>query len=110
MTKVFFVEPVRNGLDISTAERFGQVKYLFKQNDRRASVFRTAEFMEDVSKSLRKNDFDPKVDIFAIAGSMVPVALAAIVLARKYGSIDVLCFNSVTSAYELRSTKELSHA
>lgn len=61
-------------LDLTDAERYGRVTYLFDRFD--VSPMTGDDFMTAVEERLRALDFDPRYDCFIVAGPVVPVTLA----------------------------------
>ena len=106
MSRVFLVEPVRANIDVSSAEKFGELVYIFGPNAKRVSVFKTQEYCVAVLDILRSMDYDPEEDIFCISGSMVPVAVTLSALVAEFvAGIEVLFYNSIEDGYARRTMK-----
>lgn len=99
MPKVFIIEPVRQHIDVSKAQKFGDIIYVFEINDRRCSAFQIIHFGRTVLQRLEQLEFDPKLDFVCIVGAMLTVTIAIIAIAQRYDVFNVLLFNSVDDAY-----------
>ena len=98
-TRVFVIEPVRAQLDISTAEEFGEVIYVFEHDMRRCSVFRHEEFGKAVLRRLQELKFSPDIDCICIVGTMITVVVALIAISQTYDTFNVLLFNATDGTY-----------
>lgn len=99
MPKVFIIERPRNNIDVSDAEKFGEIVYVFGVDDRRCSVFQHVDFGRTILQRLEFLRFDPKLDYVCIVGSMLTVSIAVITIAQCYDEFSTLLFNSVDNAY-----------
>lgn len=99
--RVFIVEEPRAGIDVSTAQRFGQVIPIFSVNCRRPSVFRPNQYREALAEALEALFFDPEKDFFLLAGAVVTVSVALSSIAMKWGHVQILIFNAQESRYVL---------
>jgi hypothetical protein len=88
------IEEPKRDMDLSTAQRFGDVEVIFPEGQRRASIFATEDFLSQLVTELRRRDYDPNLDYIVAAGSVAAVTLAIGEIASLYGSIQVLIFNS----------------
>ena len=100
--RVFMLETPRRHLDVSPAEKYGEIHELFSAADRRPSVFDSQSYVEAVAAALRAKGFDPLVDAFCVVGGMLNVALAMAAIFRVTRTAQLLMFNSVLETYELR--------
>src|ERR1035437_4312699 len=101
-SRVFVIEPPRDGFDLSSAEKFGPIIPIFDSRDRRCSVFKPDEYRDTVWEVLAHNDYNPAVDYFIMIGAMLPVSLtlAAICEHLMVGeSAKVLMFSSHDDSY-----------
>ena len=103
MRRVFLIEQPRSHIDLAKASEFGELTYVFNRDDRRDSVFSCNGFVGSALKSLKQLNFDPHVDVFCIAGSMVPITISASAILCVYGRLDVLLYNARDEEYILRS-------
>lgn len=103
MRRVFLIERPRSHIDLAKAAEFGELTYVFNPDDRRDSVFSCNGFVSSVLKRLKQLNFDTHVDVFCIAGSMVPITISAAAILCVYGHLDVLLYNAREGAYILRS-------
>lgn len=99
MNKVFIIEPPRQNIDVSKAETYGEIVYIFSPTSRRCSVFSHACFGQTVLQRLKELDFDFKADSICIVGAMVTVLTAIIAISQRYDEFNVLLFNSVDDSY-----------
>jgi hypothetical protein len=99
MSRVFIIEQPRSNIDISRAEQFGELVYLFDSNARRCSVFHHHDFGRAILEQLVAANFDYKDDYVCIVGSMLTVAVALIAIAQSFDTFKALLFNSVESEY-----------
>jgi len=98
--RVFLVEAVRANIDITPAEEFGEICYIFNQNTKRKSVFKTNDFCADVLERLQVANFNSSLDLFCVSGSMVPVCVSLAAIVAEYAEgINVLFYNSIEDCY-----------
>lgn len=121
--RLFILEEVRRNIDLTSAHELGEVLHLYNASERRPGLFDVDEFVDAVEERLNTVDFDPTVDAFIIAGSMIAVTLASMAVTRyaaanDYTHVNLLLFDSrsnkyverrmTTSAYAHR--KDIAHA
>jgi len=99
MPKVFVIEVLRRCVDISKANDFGDVTYIFPKDTRRCGVFRHVEFGQTVLNRLHDLDFNNDEDFICIVGTMVSVVISLVAVAQVYGEFNVLLFNSSDDMY-----------
>jgi len=97
--RVIFIEHPRQNINTSSAEKFGEIEYLFDVDSRRCSVFSTEFFQRHIKESLIEINYDPKVDYVCVAGSMVVLAIALVTIAKNYDDFKVLLFSSTENRY-----------
>jgi len=109
--KVFILEPVRQSLDVSKAEAYGEIIYIFRSESRRCSVWDHQSFSAAVLSELKILKFNPKTDFICIVGAMLTVTIAVIAITQRYKEFNALLFNSVSSNYVHRKfvRKEIEH-
>ncbi len=100
---VYLVETPKPNIDVSRAEEFGEVTFVFKPNDRRCSVFHTPEFGNAVVQRLEAAGYDPARDYFCVAGSMVSVITALVAIVSHWGAVRVLVYSAPNSKYVERT-------
>jgi len=99
MPKVFIIEHPRNNVDISDAQKFGDIVCIFERDDRRCGVFHHAEFGRTILRRLEELGFDPDVDFICVVGAMLTVVTAIIAVSQYYDKFNALLFNSVNGSY-----------
>jgi len=99
---VFVVETPRQGIDISKAGIYGDIIYLFGENCRRPSIFQTELFGNAILQRLKQFGYDPDIDSFCVAGSMLAVSIALISISQTFSKFNILMFNSTQSEYTLK--------
>lgn len=99
MSKIFIIEPPRHNIDVSKAQEYGDIVYVFDHDDRRCSVWSHVNFGNTVLRRLTELDFDPEEDSVCIVGAMVTVLIAVVAIAQHYDEFKVLLFNSVDDSY-----------
>jgi hypothetical protein len=99
MSRVFVVEPVKKNIDVKSASRFGDITYVFDGSQRHASIFNPNDYINDVVKSLKRQQFDYRTDYLCMSGSTHSIVLAAMALADRYPSIKLLMFNASACDY-----------
>lgn len=96
-------------LDLTDAERYGRVTYLFDRFD--VSPMTGDDFITAVEDRLRTLNFDPRYDCFIVAGPVVPVTLAFNAVWQHVRQLDdfatggqftVLMFEARDNAYVAR--------
>ena len=101
-SRVFVIEPVRNYIDISKAQKYGEIIYIFNHEDRRCSAWEHVHFGQEILQRLKALEFDSKTDFICIVGAMLTVSITAITVAQHYDKFNILLFNSVNDAYVKR--------
>jgi|AntAceMinimDraft_18_1070375.scaffolds.fasta_scaffold87182_2 hypothetical protein len=99
MPKVFIIEEPRRYIDVSSAEKFGEIIYLFKPMQRRVGVFDHPRYGRAVLQQLLIHNYDPLVDYLCIVGSLVTVSVALIPISQSFDKFKMLLFNSSNSEY-----------
>lgn len=95
------IEPLKNNLDLSDLDRFGNVEYIDELVGRpEPSLFSVDEYKQWLEEGLPKGNF-----AFVIAGSTVKIALMMSVLSDLYDEYDILVYDSVYRRYVLRTVK-----
>jgi hypothetical protein len=100
--RVFIVESPRPTIDVTSAQRFGELVPIFGPGSRRASVFQPAEYAADVLAALADLQYDPKVDYFIMTGALLPTAVALAAIAERHREVRLLMFSSHESVYVCR--------
>jgi len=106
MNRVFIIEPPRTYVDTSKASAFGDIYYVFNHEDRRCSVFHSAEFGRTVLDSLKTLKFDNKSDFICVVGPMLTVTISIVALSQTYDELKLLLFDSVHDKYVSRIFKK----
>lgn len=96
MRVVVYEQP---NLELSKAEKFGDIEFMFTDEDYRPSIWETESFEAACSKKLDAMKFDPKNDMFVFAGSSVPLMIITNVLTRKYKEFKVLFWHAQVRDY-----------
>lgn len=112
MSRVFVIERASRNMDLSTAEVYGPLHYLFGQNDRRAPLLDSMNYIDDVIAQLRFHKFN-KDDWLCITGSMLSVVHTVIALQVHLDEFKLLAFNSSMGQYEekiINTTEWRRHA
>lgn len=99
MPKVFIIESLRRSVDISKANIFGDITYIFPKDTRRCGVFRHIEFGQTVLNRLDELEFDCYQDSICIVGTMVSMSISLVAIAQAYEEFNVLLFNSSDDMY-----------
>jgi len=94
--RVFVLEPTRH--ELSTAERYGEVVYALPRGARAPSIW-AGDYADAVLDRLDEADYDPRVDYFCVAGSVVPVTQVVAALASIYDKFQVLFFDASRGGY-----------
>lgn len=84
--------------DISDAEDFGEIVYLFDHGESRPSLF-SEEFLTRLSERFEEIHFDPLVDYFVLTGYQLSLVAAVHVLTIDYGRFNTLAFHAPTHGY-----------
>jgi len=104
MSRVMVLMPLGGrSLDLTTAERYGEIEYIFQPGERRCSIFDVNKFVCTVIDILEEKKFDYKTDSVCIVGSMVPLVVASMGIARHYPSLRLLLFDSTKHEYVART-------
>ena len=108
LPRVFVLEPVKSSIDVSKAERYGEVAYVFNPDERRPSVFQATAFGESVLRRLEAAEFRWEHDYLAVAGSIVPVTIALMACMTKYPRLNVLFWHAGEMTYVRRQIDKAS--
>lgn len=113
MGRVFLLEKPRIDMrekELANLRTFGSdVKMLFEPEHKRAGLFNSTTFVEDVVNALHDVQFDPDNDCFAVVGSIVGMSLTMIGLmafsqaTSKGMRVNVLLYSAQHEKYELRA-------
>jgi hypothetical protein len=96
--RVFFLHKW-NTLDETSAEKWGEIVYLF---DTIISPFNFTRFRHRILAKLSENGFDPERDYFGLSGPLSQVALALTFLSVKYSFLKILLFDGREKIYKER--------
>ncbi len=102
MPRVFIVEEPKANIDITKAERFGELVFVFDPHDRRCSVFDCQQFGENVLKQLDTHDFSPEEDYLCIVGSMITVMMMLLAASARWPIIRTLFYSANEGQYVSR--------
>lgn len=101
MARVFVLERPRRHIDLTDAEEYGEITFLFGDNDRRSSIMQSNLYIADVIAALKAHSFNEEEDYFCLTGAMLPTCLGCIALALYcQATANLLVFNSPHSTYE----------
>lgn len=106
-TRRVFVMDHDPGRDVSDAERFGEVLYLYQHKERRPSVFSHA-LLKDVFSRMEEAEYDPDIDFVVVTGNMAMVTLVVTSLVARDGTVNLLLFDSAQEEYVQRTVCERS--
>lgn len=98
--RAFVVEPTK--FDISLAEEFGEVTYIFGPDDRRLSIWDPDFTRQVVDRLVLELEYDPGRDHFVIAGHMVTLTFVVAALVRYVGPFKALLYSAVEQKYVSR--------
>lgn len=93
---VFAMEPTKH--DLSDAERYGELVYLFGIDDRRPSMWTNA-FLEDCMDRMESNGYVPERDFVVAGAPHTPVMLWVTHLVSTYDTVNLLLFDSAREEY-----------
>lgn len=99
MSRVFLVEPPRQNMDISKAEAFGEVVYLFGPGVRRCSIFDVEQFSSSVVQRLKELGFNHVEDCFCVIGGLVPVSITLSMMLTHYPEVVLLLYSATSNEY-----------
>lgn len=113
-SRVFLVEPVKAGIDISGAEAHGELRTLFghachgridqrRQQRRRPSTTNLQAFAEEVARALDEEQYDPAVDLVLMTGGTLQLACTALALASRHDRFVLLIYSANTEEYVVKS-------
>ncbi len=103
MARVILLEPCK--LNVTQASKWGVLEHIFKQGERRSSIW-SESFKNEVIERLQCINFDPEEDSLIIAGHMVPLIIAVALLVTTYGGVRVLFYSAVDRDYVPRTLGE----
>lgn len=102
MPKVFLIEEPRVGISVEAALAYGELQYVFDSNVRRSSVFKIDTFGQQILDRLNQLKFDYQNDFIVMTGSLVPIAVASIVIVCAYPHVHLLFYNAAQEEYVSR--------
>lgn len=97
--RAFVIEPCK--LDLSSAETFGEIVYIFRPNERRPSIWDEA-FRQEIVDRLTALRFNPTKDFFVVAGHMVPIVIATGIIVRLYDTARALFYSAPDCCYTIK--------
>lgn len=100
MPRVFILEPTK--VDISCATEWGELVTLFPRGAQRSSIW-DARYSDEVLAALASYDYCPIEDYLVVAGSQVPLVIAAVAIAQEHGAAQYLFFSAPDRAYKART-------
>lgn len=95
--RVFMLMPHRQ-VDVSAADTFGEITYLFRAGEKRPTFWDPA-FIETALDRLWDHAFDPANDYFMVAGHMAPVVKLCCAIAYEYPTARGLFWDAVDARY-----------
>ncbi len=98
-SRVFVIERPRNKIDVSKAEEYGDIIYIFDNEERRCTAWLHVEYGQMILGRLKTYHFDPKIDFICIAGAMLVITIYVIAVAQYYGEFKALLFDSRDDRY-----------
>ncbi len=103
--RVFLVEKSQRSFDLSSAEHYGELNYLFSHREGRPSLLNAEAYQAYVLNRLKELEFDLENDLFCVTGSILAVtqAMAALVVYAGLDRVNLLLFNSSSGLYEKRT-------
>lgn len=99
-SRVVVIEPTTK--DLSAAEPFGKLVYLFGEHDTRPSIWETGDFLQAVQEKLEKINFSEE-DYLLCVGSVVPLMSVMAMLSNLYPHFRVLFWHAQVREYVPRS-------
>ncbi len=90
-------------LDISKAKSFGELIFIFNKREHRCSCFKTVEYTDNILTKMEELGYDPDVDFFLVAGSMVPIVTAMVGVVSTFGKVKVLLYRANEMEYVERT-------
>ncbi len=98
-SRVFVIEHPRNRIDVSKAEEYGNIVYIFDNKERRCTAWLHVEYGQTILRRLKTYHFDPKIDFVCIVGAMLTITVYIIVVAQYYSEFKALLFDSRDNRY-----------
>ena len=99
--RVFIAECVSSHIDLSKAEKYGEVVIVMK--DRGAPASETGAFLTRLQDRLDELKFDPTTDYFCVVGAILPVSISIAALLHRYDVISLLVYSTTTERYVERT-------
>jgi len=94
--RVFFLEPVKQ--EVSDAEEFGKIVYLYEYQEARANVF-TNKFQQELKERIIQKNFNPELDYLALTGYQVNIAVAVHILTKMFEEFSVIAYHVPSRSY-----------
>lgn len=103
MSRVIVIERCKQ--DISNAEQFGPLVYLFGPRSSRPGIW-SPGFIPACKRELDYIEFNADTDRLLIAGAVVPLVSVVAYLVNKHGAIWTLGHHYLTNEYTLQKVGE----
>lgn len=97
--RVFVLEPT--AYSMVKAGRYGPLIFLFA-NESDHSLWYTVEFIDEIKSMLKHRKFDPQLDVVAVSGKMISVAIFVATVTAVYDEVNLICFDHDESVRDFR--------
>lgn len=84
------------------ALRGGETVFLWREGERRPSIFDTFNLPRDLVDRLSAAGFDPTVDVFVVAGHQASLAIAVHALTAVYGKFSAAMYHAHLKKYVIK--------
>lgn len=95
---VYFLQEVSSNFDIQSANKFGEIRYVFKEGENRCSVFFTEAFSDEIIDKFIHLEFSEN-DYFVLTGGVVAISLTLAAIIQHFHEVSVLIYSVRDNAY-----------
>jgi hypothetical protein len=107
MSQVIVVtESIRDRYNLDGLRAFGDVKFLYGENERKPSIYNATQFASSVAMRLSDVGYNSEHDYLALIGRQIEVGLMFYVLGLLVGNAKIIFFDASKAEYsesELRA-------
>lgn len=96
------IEQSRKHNGVDKLERFGDVMYLFAEEERRPPIFDVATYSRVIKTRLEELGYNPAYDFLVMSGSSNANYVMLSTLVAAFGTVKVLMWHSATENYAER--------
>lgn len=100
VNRVFVVsESVKERYCLDGIRRYGDIVFLYDENERKPSIYNTSQFAASLATRLSDHAFDASNDFVAMVGRQIEVGILFYVLGLLVGDVKIIFFDAAKAEY-----------